>query len=99
MRRDLPGAALADLDQRILSSLDNAWRTAGQVQRLLGYGRILEVAKSLERLWRAGLVEGYAEAIDIGVRRKRGGEEFRLQFYRQKSSKHSDRTERKETKL
>jgi hypothetical protein len=98
MQRDLSGAGLTDLDQRVLSSLDNAWRTAGQVQRLLGYGKILEIANSLERLWRAGVVEGYAKAIDIGVRRKGGREEFRLQFYRQKSFKHSDRTKQKETK-
>jgi hypothetical protein len=79
-----------EFDRVLLRSLDSTWRTAGQVHRLLGYGQALEVARGLERLWKAGLAERDERDIGVGCRRKGGGDNLRLQTYRQKSRRAPD---------
>jgi hypothetical protein len=48
---------------------------------------MLEVAKTLDRLWEGGLIERETLDIGIGARRKDGGAQLRRIRYRRKMSK------------
>ena len=54
-------------DNLIISHLDDEWRTAPAVHRLLGdHGTVADVASALERLARAGKIEAKHEAVMTG---------------------------------
>lgn len=48
------------------------WQTAAEVQRASG-GETHEIAKALDRLWKAGYLDRDAQEINIGAGRKGGG--------------------------
>ena len=71
-------------DEKLGDLLSSEWQTAAQIQRLSG-GETLEVVKTLDRLWEAGLIDRDAQELGIGARRKGGGLQFRRIRYRRKA--------------
>jgi len=70
------------VDEKIFELLDDSWRTAGEIHRLLGGGEALGVAVALDRLWKAGRIEKYDARIIVGAGRKGGGGELRFLKFR-----------------
>jgi CTP:molybdopterin cytidylyltransferase MocA len=71
-------------DNLIISHLDDTWRTAPAVHRLLGdHGTVADVASALERLARAGKIEAKHEAVMAPrYRDKAGPPVLCIDFYR-----------------
>jgi hypothetical protein len=63
-------------DQKVFELLDDTWRTAAEVRRLLGGGNKLDVAQALDRLSEVGRIEKDAVPAVVGVARKGGGGEL-----------------------
>jgi hypothetical protein len=69
-------------DNLIISHLDDEWRTAPAVHRLLG-DHVADVASALERLARAGKIEAKHEAVMAPrYRDKAGPPVLCIDFYR-----------------
>ena len=71
-------------DNLIISHLDDEWRTAPAVHRLLGErGAVADIAYALERLARAGKIEAKHEAaMAPRYRDKAGPPVLSIDFYR-----------------
>jgi hypothetical protein len=72
------------LDQKIFELLDDTWRTAAEVRRLLGVGSAFDVAQSLDRLWEVRRIEKDAVLAVAGGGRKGGGGELHFVRFRRK---------------
>ena len=82
-------------DNLIISHLDDIWRTAPAVHRLLGdHGTVADVASALERLARAGKIEAKHEAVMAPrYRGKAGPPVLCIDFYRKlqrRTPRHGD---------
>ena len=71
-------------DDVIISHLDDEWRTAPAVHRLLGErGAVADIAYALERLARAGKIEAkHVAAMAPRYRNKAGPPVLSIDFYR-----------------
>jgi hypothetical protein len=71
-------------DNLIISHLDDTWRTAPAVHRLLGdHSTVADIASALERLARAGKIEAKHEAVMAPrYRDKAGPPVLCIDFYR-----------------
>jgi hypothetical protein len=70
-------------DKLIISHLDDEWRTAPAVHRLLERGAVADIAYALERLARAGKIEAKHEAVMAPrYRDKAGPPVLSIEFYR-----------------
>ena len=69
-------------DEKILTRLDGSWRTVGEIGRLLGVGKALDVAIALDRLWKAERIEKDDARVIVGAGRKGGGGKLRFLRFR-----------------
>jgi hypothetical protein len=83
-RRSNDEGSMRPDDNLIISHLDDEWRTAPAVHRLLGdHGTVADVASALERLARAGKIEAKHEAVMAPrYRDKAGPPVLCIDFYR-----------------
>jgi hypothetical protein len=75
-------SSFSSFDDKIFELLDDSWRTVGEIRRLHGRGRALDVAKAIDRLWMAGRIEKDDANVIVGAGRKDGGSELRILRFR-----------------
>ena len=81
---------LDEFERQLLSSVDGVSRTAAQIRRLArAPGQLLHTARTLERLWRKGLIERDLKDVGITTRRLGGGGQLRALTFRRKDEPRS----------